>query len=940
LARQEAKLEINQFTGGLNTDSTELTTPENVSTDEDNFNLLKEGTRRRRLGFDLEDASFTTLTSDGPTMFVGNHRWENVAKITGLNFEVIQTGSILRFYTASISPLADGVKAFTVDLDNFKAPLASRTDLTGVSIASGKGVLFVTGENITPFYITYNAITDAITTTAVNLKVRDLQQLDTTDPEIVTGTLSANRRYDLLNQGWYKTNVIIGSSTKIVKITTSSSNPNTSIPGYEGAILDGYIETFNENPPKTKPWWVGKGTITADIHINVPGIFNDIRETREVEAFSKDAFDLFFGGNTVAPLGHYVVDPFYKDRESISGVNGIDAEVESRRPSAVAFYGGRAFYGLSNTLYFSQVILDDLTAAERCYQDADPTAEDSIGLIASDGGVITIPDMGDIIRLFVVEGALLIFADNGIWSLYSPQGRGFSATDFTVDFVTNLAATGYHSIVDVEGYPVYWGEKGIYAVQTVPERIAYQVQDLTDRKIKNYYEDITPLAKKYAKGAYDLVNRRIIWLWKTGADDTDDRFLFNRVLNYSMMFDAFFPYSVAIHEDGGGSDKDRGICGIVNASAVGTGSIDEQVVANGVSDDNFDDIEFYYPLDNDNQYVDLGPNGLAAATPNGAGAIVSVPNFPLNFGYDSGGTADKLDLPDFAVPDRGTGDWTFEFWFQSAAYNVGPDRTLFYARDDGQTGPGNSFLSVRTFPTGIWVTLGAEDGTGVGTGAGGQGATTLVNGDAYFISVTRNGNSIYVHLNGTLELTFSVTGLVFNFTDMHLTTPGLLNAAEFSPNGIGLAGQDAFYGEARWTNVARYTSSNYSTPVSGLLGAAGGDVESAADGLVVVTRSFVTESSIAVKYMVLQNSTSTAQPAELAFGDFTDDAFEDWGSSTFGDDYTSYIETFYHLTDDAMLYMQAPWIYTYIKRTSTTFPDAEGNGAIASGDVGGAWTGV
>lgn len=934
MPRQEAKLEINQFTGGLNTDATELTSPENSSIDELNFDLLKEGTRRRRRGMDLETASVTTLTTDGPTMFIGNHRWESVAKRGGLNFEVIQTGSILRFYTASISPLVSGEKAFVVNLDDFKAPLASRTDLTGVSVASGKGVLFVTGENITPFYISYDPITDTISTTVINLKVRDLQQLDTTDPELTSGTLTPQRRYDLLNQGWYQTNVIIGSSTKIIKITTNSSNPNTSIPGYPGAILDGYIESFGENPPKIKPWWTGKGTVTADIHINVPGIFNDIRETREVDAFSKDAFDLFFGGNTVAPLGHYIVDPFYKDRETISGVNGLDAEVESRRPNAVAFFGGRAIYGLNNTIYFSQVILDDLTAAERCYQDADPTAEDSIGLVPSDGGVITIPDMGDIIRMVVVEGALLIFADNGIWTIYSPQGRGFSATDFTADFVTNLHATGYHSIVDVEGYPFYWGEKGIYAVQTVPDRISYQIVDITEKKIKNYYDDISPLAKQYAKGAYDLVNRRVIWLWKTSPDDNENRFLYDRVLNYSLTFDAFFPYSVAIHEAGDGSDKPKGIAGIVNASAFGTDTIDEQVVALGAGDPDYSDVQFYYPLDATNQYVDLGPNSLDDATPHAGGSIEAQSNFPLNYGYHNelGDGTEYLSLPDAAVPNRGTGDWTLEFWVHSSDWAGLGTRNIIDFRASGSEG--GAQLQVGTTSGENFVVRLVN--TAFDTTATGTGTITVNEEDTFFVSVTRSGDDVFVHVDGVLDITIDVTGLSFNFTSDSDGDTDDNYYHVFDVAFANVALPDAEISELRWSNVARYTSAGYSIPTLPLISQGGGDVISLLDGNVVVTRTFLTETSVALKYIVLQNSTSTSTQAELGFGDFTDETFEDWADTTFGDDYSSYIETFYHLSDDAMLYMQAPWIYTYVKRTSDNYPPAEGDGTILTGDVGGA----
>lgn len=933
MPRQETNFEMHQFVGGLNTDSTELTTPENTSTDEDNFDLLKEGTRRRRRGMDLESATTTTLDSDGPTMFVGNHRWASVAKEGGISFEVVQTGSTLRFYDASNPTLVSGEKAFTVDLNTFKAPAATRTDITGVSMSSGKGALFVAGENIRPFYIEYDVVTDTITTTELFLKIRDFDQLDTQDPE--TGTLTGARRYDLLNQGWYQENIIIGSSTQIVKIVTKSSNPDTSVPGYDGAILDGFIETFGTNPPKTKPWWVGKGSITVDIKIKKPGIFNDINETREVEAFSKDAYDLFFGGNTVAPLGHYIVDPFYKDRSAVSGISGIAAEVQAKRPNAVGFYGGRAFYGLGNDIYVSQVILDDLGAAERCYQEADPTAEDSIGLVPSDGGVVTIPDMGNIIRFFTLEGALMIFADNGVWAIYSPQGEGFSIASFAVDFVTRVGATGYFNIVDVEGFPYYWSKQGIYRI--IPREdgtVAFQTEEISANKVRNYYANISPLARQYAKGVYDTTNKVISWLWKSSVDATNNRFLFDRILNFSLVFEAFYPYSVAIHAAGNGSDKPKGISGVVEANSFATTTSALGVCVQGAVEDN---IEFHYPLSTATQYLDIGPNLLADATPNGVGSIVTDVDMPLGSAYSNPSfnplDSNQLTLPSAARLNEGTSDWTFEFRVTSNDWLAPAFTERQLLKLQPSSGATAARIWVATLSTGVFRTIfKANTQAQVLTHSG---VLMTTDEDTFYFSFTRNGNSLYWHVDGVLVATKDVTGLSFNFSGADVN-------ALFEFLGGGEEERlPAKVGEIKWSNIAKYTASSYTVPNPVATGTGLVEVHSLSDGLVTINQSTITESAISIKYLILQNSTSTANPAELWFGGFNDaTSIKDWNTTGFADDYTSYIETSYYLVDNAMTYLQAPWIYTYIKRTSSVFPVAEGDGTIGSGEFGAPWTGV
>ena len=521
MASSVGKIEINALTGGLNTDSTELTTPPNTTTSEDNFDITRKGTRKRRRGFALETGEYSagTLEDSG----VANFRWDAVAKDGNRNFEVIQYGDTLHFYDASISPLHEGKKDFTVDLNNFIAPLVNRADFTLVDMDSGKGVLWVTGISIKPFYIEYDEDTDTISTTAIDMKIRDLTQLDTTDPTREGSSLTAQRRYDLLNQGWYETDLIIGTASETLSVTINEGE-DVSVASYPGAILDGYFEKFGRYPPKTKPWWVGKGAVTVNVHEKVKGVFNDNDFTKDFVSFSKESFDLYFGGNTLAPLGHYIVDPFYKDRTAASGVKNLETETIKKRPTAIAFYSGRVFYALDNTLYFSQVILDDLGASARCYQEADPSAEDTIGLVASDGGVITIPEMGNVLRLMSVEGSLIIFADNGVWFLFTPSGQGFRADSFQVDFITSRGIAGAHTLVDVNGRPYWWSEIGIHTLIPLEGRIGYQEVDITSsinredgRGINTYYNETIPVvSKRFAKGEYDSAEKVIRWIW--GSD--------------------------------------------------------------------------------------------------------------------------------------------------------------------------------------------------------------------------------------------------------------------------------------------------------------------------------------------------------------------------------------------------------------------------------------
>jgi len=436
--QQKGKVQVSNFTGGLVTDAHALNTPPNVTTDEDNCDLDRKGSRRRRLGFTYETGfAFNTtpvLSTIADTYYIKTYQWNSVSNHGNLQFLVVQFGATLFFYDRAADPVSGGQLPFTVNLDTHAAPGVTDTSTAGIQVASGKGYLFVVGEKIVPFYITYFPETNTITSTAINIRIRDLKDQDTVNPiEYAPVTLTAQRRYDLYNQGWYTTSAANDSKFPGATVTT------------DVIVLDFYFSKIGHYPPKSKPWWVGKRSAVD------PG-------EKGYQVFDPNgAYEPVYAGNTRAPLGHYIVDPFNIDRTTASGIPDLPIEKTDKRPLAVGFMAGRVFYALDNTIYFSQVITTDVTVAERCYQDADPTAENLFDLIATDGGTLMIPDAGEIIAMFVVNNTLLAFAKNGIWAISGSQpGDGFSATGFSQARASGIIALSPRTIIDADGRPTFW----------------------------------------------------------------------------------------------------------------------------------------------------------------------------------------------------------------------------------------------------------------------------------------------------------------------------------------------------------------------------------------------------------------------------------------------------------------------------------------------------
>src|SRR5690606_24686859 len=110
-------------------------------------------------------------------------------------------------------------------------------------------------------------------------------------------------------------------------------------------------------------------------------------------------------GNSLAPKGHFLLKAFHQDRSSVSSVSNLAIQsAGGNRPTAVAFYAGRVFYsgpftsGYNTKIYFTQ-ILERPEQVNRCYQELDPTSEDIRDLLASDGGVIVIPEVTQVIHM-------------------------------------------------------------------------------------------------------------------------------------------------------------------------------------------------------------------------------------------------------------------------------------------------------------------------------------------------------------------------------------------------------------------------------------------------------------------------------------------------------------------------------------------------------------
>jgi len=333
-----------------------------------------------------------------------------------------------------------------------------------------------------------------------------------------------------------------------------------------GDFIDIFYNHLKVFPSNADAWWYFKDT---------------------EDLFNTDWVSRVDFGNTAAPRGHYILNPFAANRTGASGVPNLPVvSSHGRRPSQIAFYGGRVWYGgtpypgYAQVLYFSQVLNGrNKDNVGKCYQDIDPAKPDGGDLLDSDGGTVVIPELQSVVKLWPYGTVLIVIGTNGIWTIGGSQGAAFKATDYAVSRASNIGALTASSFVEVDGLPIWWNNDGIYTVQIRPTG-ELQVVCVTTDTIQDFYNTIPSASKQYAHGAFNKLTKIIQWIYRsTDADTFADNYRFDKILCLNTITGAFYGWSVCNNTD----DEDApDIIGIIAIEGIVADIEDTPVEVGGV----------------------------------------------------------------------------------------------------------------------------------------------------------------------------------------------------------------------------------------------------------------------------------------------------------------------------------------------------------------------
>lgn len=210
-------------------------------------------------------------------------------------------------------------------------------------------------------------------------------------------------------------------------------------------------------------------------------------------------------------------------------------QVSTSSYTTCTFFAGRLWLAGDQTqsrpggVYYSRVI-DQSEDAGQMMQKNDPTSSEFPDLLPDDGGVVYIPDAGEIVALEAYSDGVLVFGQNGIWFISGGE-TNFSASQFSVNKLASIELMGRDSVVNVTDAVVFFARDSVYSISYDGSSGLPAVQDIGKERINSTYSSLSVNTRRNAWGTYDASARKVYWQYN--SETTDD----NRPTEYQSWYD-------------------------------------------------------------------------------------------------------------------------------------------------------------------------------------------------------------------------------------------------------------------------------------------------------------------------------------------------------------------------------------------------------------------
>lgn len=525
------------FNGGLNTNSSLLNTPPEDATDISNIVLESNGSVRRRRGIEPLPAkldsgyfvnTYTVPYTESPWIYpvVSSH----IFKITLGDGTRRQCIAVVYRDEIRINVFND-----VQDIGSFDNPLSTyfirfpnileNAYYYPTRIIDNSGILYIISQYRPLTEINYNEEEDIWQARTISIFERNLADNPDVDSYVTHGdkTWKCIRTHDPSNntipgesESWETYWELVGSKNTTYDAWAStpqySEVKRTALFIYEdpetGKVYNPYIttiyrckeshtSTYDTMPYNNPTLWerMPNSIIHQDIEV-YPGI-------PEWEV----------GVNYSAFNSKYT-----------SNVREVSWEGDEFNPGfkAGCFSVGRLWLanhpGKRNVIYFSRVIKDP-KEYHYMFQFADPYNTEDSELVDTDGGMIELAGAGEIVQLQPFRGGVIALADNGIWYIAGSIGSSFTATNYSIEKISDEGLVGSAAVADIEESIVYASDNDIYIISIGQVSGIPEVKPISI-KISDLWRSIRANSKASSRFLYDT-NARKLYIY-TNIDTTPE----------------------------------------------------------------------------------------------------------------------------------------------------------------------------------------------------------------------------------------------------------------------------------------------------------------------------------------------------------------------------------------------------------------------------------
>lgn len=533
---------MNRFVGGLVTDASPLTTPENTSYDEDNFVLNMDGSRARRFGMDYEVgySNIPTNITDVESVRAGitSYRWDNPGGDPSASILVVQVGNELRFFHLRDDALSTSGNMFHTEVVG-----SNNTDIK-FSYAVVDSFLVVVNGDKDVYLFEYGG--GVVSRSTRRLLIRDFFGVEDTYNGVDIGrgvniqTRPENytfaHLYNLRNQSWGIPRIRGNDEEFEDPVTIFHSAANV-----WPSNTDTVVEALYPDPADT--------------------------DNRTIDRFFAENLQKNPIGTSHAAVGYFIIDALDRGQSRLSedaknrarypeltlAVEELTADETPGGPSAVAEFAGRVWYAgfpgsigngdaysprMSSYILFSKVI-ESVADINMCYQEGDPTSKFNSDIVDTDGGFIRINEAYGIQKMINLGSSLFIIATNGIWRVTGGSDAGFTATAYIVDKISDRGCNSPDTIVQIESSIMFWGEDAIYHVAK-DQFDNWICNNISIGRIQRFYDNIPIGVKRGAYGSYDSYDRTVRWLFNNASNNNVE----TRELVLDLALQAFYTNTI------------------------------------------------------------------------------------------------------------------------------------------------------------------------------------------------------------------------------------------------------------------------------------------------------------------------------------------------------------------------------------------------------------